>query len=67
MARLGKTLDRMESRGNEYFERVRNGFLLESERWPDTVDVIDATRTPDEIQNDIRKLAMQYIKRKASN
>ena len=67
MSRLGKTLDRMESRGNEYFERVRNGFLLESERWPDTVDVIDATRDPNEIQSDIRKLAIKYIKRQASN
>jgi dTMP kinase len=67
MSRLGKTLDRMESRGNEYFERVRNGFLLESERWPDTVDVIDATRDPNEIQSDIRKLAIKYINRQASN
>lgn len=67
MSRLGKTLDRMESRGNEYFERVRNGFLLESARWPDTVDVIDATRDPNEIQSDIRKLAIKYINRQASN
>ena len=67
MSRLGKTLDRMESRGNEYFERVRNGFLLESKRWPDTVDVIDATRDPNEIQSDIRKLAIKYINRQASN
>ena len=66
MSRLGKTLDRMESRGNEYFERVRNGFLLESQRWPDSVDVIDATRTPDEIQNDIRRLAKQSIQRHAA-
>ena len=67
MTRLGKTLDRMESRGNEYFERVRSGFLLESQRWPDTVEVIDATRSPDEIQKDIRQLAMQYIQRQASS
>ena len=41
-ARLGKTLDRMESRGLEYFNRVRQGFLAESQKWPTGVEVIDA-------------------------
>ena len=59
--RLGDTLDRMESRGNEYFEKVRKGFIEEAERWPDGVDLIDATKTPDEIQSDIRRLAARYI------
>ena len=63
MKRLGTSLDRMESRGSEYFQRVRKGFLTESERWADTVDVIDATATEDEIQETIQKLAMGYIKR----
>ena len=63
MKRLGDSLDRMESRGSEYFQRVRKGFLAEAERWPDTVDVIDATATEDEIEAAIQKLAMGYIKR----
>ena len=59
--RLGDTLDRMESRGNEYFEKVRKGFVDEVERWPDGAELIDATQSPDEIQTDIRRLAANYI------
>lgn len=35
--------DRVESRDDWYFQRVRDGFLLEAQNWPDTVRVIDAT------------------------
>jgi len=61
MNRLGNSLDRVESRGREYFERVREGFLTESKRWPTGIEVIDATRTPEAIQTEIRELAMVYI------
>lgn len=59
--RLGDTLDRMESRGSEYFEKVRQGFIEESERSPENVELIDATKTPDEIQTDIRQRAAKFI------
>ena len=59
--RLGDSLDRMESRGNEYFEKVRQGFIDEAKRWPDGVDLIDATKSPEEIQTEIRKLAAEYM------
>lgn len=65
--RLGNSLDRMESRGTEYFEKVRQGFIDESERWPDGVDLIDATRSVDEIQSDIRTRAKQYMARFKEN
>lgn len=61
MKRLGSTLDRVESRGNEYFEKVRNGFLAESERCPIGVEVIDATRPPEEIQMQIQEITMAYM------
>ncbi len=59
--RLGDTLDRMESRGNEYFEKVRKGFIEEVKRWPNGVELVDATKNPDEIQTDIRTRAAKYI------
>ena len=62
--RLGSTLDRVESRGDEYFEKVRQGFINEAERWPDRVDLIDATQTIDQIHSDICERALQYINRK---
>ena len=66
MNRLGPTRDRMESRGIEYFQKVRDGFLREAERWPSGVETIDATQSVEEIQSQLQKLASQYIQRISS-
>ena len=52
--RLGDKQDRMESRGIEYFTKVRNGFLEQANRFPDSHAVIDASQNVEAIQNDIR-------------
>lgn len=56
MKRLGDDLDRMESRGDAYFKKVRSGFLSEAEQIPN-VSVVDATQTPDIIEEKIREIA----------
>ncbi len=61
LKRLGPSLDRMESRGAEYLEKVRNGFLTEAERWPTGVETIDATNSVEEIQSKIQQLASRYM------
>ncbi len=66
MTRIGDTLDRMESRGAAYLDRVRQGFIAEAERWPDCVDIVNANRPPDKIQTEIRAAAMEYWKRKSA-
>lgn len=66
MQRVGESRDRMESRGDEYFEKVRQGFIVESQRWPDCVELVDATRTSIEIHSDICERALRYIARKTS-
>ena len=38
--------DRMEQRGNEFLKRVRQGFLSEAERCPESIVVIDAAADP---------------------
>jgi thymidylate kinase len=58
-------LDRMESRGIEYFEKVRNGFLMEAERWPDRVEVIDANQPVERVQQEIRELTLGYMARQS--
>ena len=63
MNRLGESLDRMESRGLEYFEKVRQGFLAEAARWPDTVDVVDANRTPQTIHEEVVAVVKRYRNR----
>ena len=65
MKRIGDSRDRMESRGDEYFVKVRNGFIAEAERFPDGVDLVDANRKPERVQSEIRQIAMNYVERKS--
>ena len=60
MKRLGDDLDRMESRGSEYFEKVRRGFLDEAKK-QDDISVIDASQSMDEIAAAIREIAQTVI------
>lgn len=57
-------LDRLESRGSKYFQLVRQGFLQEADRWPDRVNVVDADRPVEVIQQEIQELARNYLRRK---
>ena len=61
--RLGSERDRMESRGQAYLERVRQGFLSEAARWPTGIEVIDANRSIESVQADIRKAAQPWVTR----
>src|SRR5262249_5004990 len=54
VARRSRPADRMESRGNDYHERVRQGFLTEARRRPERRAVIDATQPVDVVQASIR-------------
>jgi dTMP kinase len=50
LARIGpRELDRLESRGRQYLENVRHGFLAEARHWPRGVEVIDASGTTEEV------------------
>jgi len=51
--RIDRALDRMESRGHEYLQRVREGFLAEAARNPDRIVLIDASRDVAAIQKDV--------------
>ncbi len=61
MTRLGESLDRMESRGTEYMQKVRDGFLTEAKRFPDQVFVIDAMAEPDDVAKQIQMTAQQVM------
>lgn len=49
MGRLKRGLDRLESRGQEYFQLVREGFQQQALRLGQTAIIIDASQSPDEI------------------
>jgi len=57
--RMTRDLDRMESRGDAYQARLREGFLTEAARDPRRIVVIDASRPIDDVQAAIREAAMR--------
>ena len=61
MGRLHREHDRMESRGVEYLTRVREGFLEEARRDPERIRRIDADRSPDSIEEQIRSIAVPHL------
>lgn len=61
MQRLGKSLDRMESRGTDYFEKVRAGFISESKIATAGVELVDGNRSPEEIQAELRVITQRYL------
>ncbi len=61
--RLGANRDRMESRGEAYFRRVRDGYLAEAARWPAGVEVVDASGSIEQVQNQIRAAAEPIVRK----
>ncbi len=57
-ARLQRSLDRMERQGDDFHQRVRQGFLLEAARQPDRIVVVDAARSIEEVQAEVRRAVM---------
>jgi len=47
--RRGRAADRLESRELNFHERVRQGFLIEARKLPDTVRVVDASPEVNEV------------------
>jgi dTMP kinase len=54
-ARRKPSADRVESRGVDYFARVRVGFLAEAARRPERIRIIDATPTSEQLQEHLRR------------
>ena len=53
--RIGRELDRIESKNREYHERVRKAFIGLSKLEPDRIKLIDGMRDPDKIHKEIIK------------
>ncbi|MBO8429815.1 dTMP kinase [Spirochaetes bacterium] len=53
MARVGAEKDRMESAGEEFFNRVRNGYLKIAELEPERVKVLNATKSVEDIHKEV--------------
>ncbi len=62
-ARRGAAADRVERRGDPYFERVRQGFLAEAARDPRRFRVVDATPVIAEVQMEIVGIVEEHLPR----
>ncbi|MCG8586839.1 MAG: dTMP kinase [Pirellulales bacterium] len=52
--RMNRDLDRMESQGDDFRQRLRDGFLAEADRDPERIICIDASRTVEQVHGAIR-------------
>jgi dTMP kinase len=59
--RIDRKLDRIESRGLEYRERVRDGFLTEARLSGLSIHVVDAARPIDAVQQELRDIALDML------
>ena len=56
LSRLTGPADRMESRSADFHTRVREGFLAEARRHPDTILIVDANQPIQKIHEQIRNV-----------
>ena len=61
MQRVGKTKDRMESAGTDFFNRVREGYLAIAKDEPDRVKVINSSDTIEKIHKQVIALVEQLL------
>ena len=61
MQRVGKTKDRMESAGSEFFNRVRNGYLATAKEEPNRVKIINSADTIENIHKQVVGLVKKSI------
>ena len=61
MQRVGKTKDRMESAGTDFFNRVRNGYLAIANEEPNRVKVINSAGTIEDIHEKVVKLVEMAV------
>ncbi len=60
-ARLDRPLDRMEQQGAAFRAALRSGYLAEAARQPEQIVVIDAGRSIDDVQRDVRAAAGRVL------
>ena len=64
MERIGKETDRMESRGVEYMEAVRQGFLQELTHSSEATAMIDADQSPEDVSREMLAIVAEVLSRR---
>ena len=61
MKRVGNEKDRMESAGNDFFNKVRNGYLELAKQEPERIKVIDSTQSIENVHNDVLAIVSNIL------
>ena len=61
--RLNPLLDRMELKGKEFHEKVREGFLEQAKTWPDRYCVIDASLDANTVEKNVQGAIKKWFLR----
>ncbi|HKA07546.1 MAG TPA: dTMP kinase [Gemmataceae bacterium] len=61
ISRRARTADRMEGRGHEYLDKVRQGFRAEAARQPEKVVLVDASPDADIVQRRLREIVGVFL------
>ena len=61
MKRVGNEKDRMESAGNDFFNKVRNGYLELAKQEPERIKVIDSTHSIENVHNDVLAIVSNIL------
>ena len=64
IARRARSADRMEGRGRDYLEKVRQGFRAEAARQPETVVLVDASPNADAVQCRLREIVGAFLSKR---
>lgn len=59
--RIGRELDRMEQQDDEFRRRLREGYLAEASRDPTRIALVNAARSVEEVQAEIRSLVEKQL------
>lgn len=54
-------MDRLDLQSNDFYERVRKGYAEIAKRSPERVKVIDASKSPDEVQSQIWTIISPHL------
>lgn len=54
--RLGAIKDRLEASGYDFYQKVRNGYLSLSKKFPERIKIIDASLTPEDVSEQVKTI-----------
>jgi thymidylate kinase len=60
----GPSADRMEGRGHEYLEKVRQGFRAEAMRYPEKVVLVDASPDVVTVQRRLHEIVGAFLSKR---